>query len=64
MSRVTSRLHAPCSSRVLAAGLADKFIYFNDDVMLGNEIWPEDFYTHTSGQKIFLAWAVPNCAPG
>lgn len=26
-------------------GLASKFLYFNDDVMLGNYIWPDDFYT-------------------
>jgi hypothetical protein len=45
-------------------GLAPRFIYFNDDVMLGNNIWPDDFYTHSHGQKVFLSWNVPNCAPG
>ena len=45
-------------------GLAKKFIYFNDDVMLGNHISPDDFVTHGGGQKIFLSWNVPNCAPG
>ncbi|WAR03055.1 GNPTA-like protein [Mya arenaria] len=32
-------------------GLSDKFIYMNDDVMFGKEVWPDDFYTHSSGQK-------------
>lgn len=45
-------------------GLANQFIYFNDDVLLGNQIWPDDFYTHSQGQKVFLSWAVPNCAEG
>ena len=45
-------------------GIASKFIYFNDDVMLGNHITPDDFVTHGGGQKIFLSWNVPNCATG
>jgi len=45
-------------------GLAKKFIYFNDDVMLGSPVAPDDFYTLGQGQKIFLSWQVPNCAPG
>nr|CAB3250130.1 N-acetylglucosamine-1-phosphotransferase subunits alpha/beta [Phallusia mammillata] len=45
-------------------GLAERFIYFNDDVMFGREVWPEDFYTETAGHKIYLAWVVPNCADG
>lgn len=43
-------------------GLSDKFLYFNDDIFLGNEIWPEDFITQTGGQKIHLAWPVPDCS--
>ncbi|XP_066593721.1 N-acetylglucosamine-1-phosphotransferase subunits alpha/beta isoform X2 [Prorops nasuta] len=43
-------------------GLSDKFLYFNDDVMLGAEIWPEDFITHAGGQKVYLAWWVPDCS--
>ncbi|KAF8795915.1 N-acetylglucosamine-1-phosphotransferase like protein [Argiope bruennichi] len=27
-------------------------------------VWPEDFYTHTKGQKVYLSWPVPNCAEG
>jgi len=24
----------------------------NDDVMFGREVWPDDFYTYSSGQKV------------
>lgn len=44
------------------SGVSDKFLYFNDDVMLGAEIWPEDFVTQAGGQKIYLAWWVPDCS--
>eukprot|EP00762_Andalucia_godoyi_P002468 ANDGO_02653.mRNA.1 Exopolysaccharide phosphotransferase SCO2594 len=43
-------------------GLSKKFLYLNDDIMFGSEVWPEDFYTATRGQKVFLSWSVPNCA--
>ncbi|XP_071956276.1 N-acetylglucosamine-1-phosphotransferase subunits alpha/beta-like [Antedon mediterranea] len=45
-------------------GLSKKFIYLNDDVMFGNDVWPDDFYTHSRGQKVYLTWPVPNCAEG
>ncbi|KJE88467.1 N-acetylglucosamine-1-phosphate transferase [Capsaspora owczarzaki ATCC 30864] len=45
-------------------GLSDKFIYLNDDVMFGSDVWPDDFYTHANGQKVYLSWAVPNCNEG
>lgn len=45
-------------------GLSDHFIYFNDDVMLGNTVWPEDWFSPTSGQKVYLSWQVPDCVPG
>lgn len=48
----------------IIAGLASKFIYFNDDVMLGSEVWPDDFYTHANGQKVYLSWNVPQCSSG
>ena len=35
-------------------GLSDKFIYLNDDVMFGRDVWPDDFYTHSNGQKVNL----------
>ncbi|XP_017890690.1 N-acetylglucosamine-1-phosphotransferase subunits alpha/beta [Ceratina calcarata] len=43
-------------------GISDKFLYFNDDVMLGAEVWPEDFITQAGGQKVYLAWWVPDCS--
>ncbi len=33
-------------------GLSQNFIYLNDDVMFGEEVWPEDFYTLQRGQKV------------
>ena len=46
------------------AGLTDKFLYMNDDVFLGKEDWPDDFYHEHSGQKIYFSWALPDCAVG
>ncbi|XP_034634739.1 N-acetylglucosamine-1-phosphotransferase subunits alpha/beta isoform X1 [Trachemys scripta elegans] len=46
------------------AGLSQKFIYLNDDVMFGKDVWPDDFYSHSKGQKVYLTWPVPNCAEG
>ncbi|XP_056430538.1 N-acetylglucosamine-1-phosphotransferase subunits alpha/beta [Hyla sarda] len=45
-------------------GLSQKFIYMNDDVMFGTHVWPDDFYSHSKGQKVYLTWPVPNCAEG
>uniref|UniRef100_T2MCA8 N-acetylglucosamine-1-phosphotransferase subunits alpha/beta n=1 Tax=Hydra vulgaris TaxID=6087 RepID=T2MCA8_HYDVU len=45
-------------------GLSKIFIYMNDDVFFGKEVWPDDFYTHSRGKKVFQAWAVPNCHEG
>ncbi|KAK7480398.1 hypothetical protein BaRGS_00028317 [Batillaria attramentaria] len=42
-------------------GLSDKFLYFNDDVMFGSEVWPDDFFSHATGQKLYLTWPVPSC---
>ena len=36
-------------------GLSDKFIYMNDDVMFGKDVWPDDFYTYSSGQKVYMS---------
>ncbi|XP_028139894.2 N-acetylglucosamine-1-phosphotransferase subunits alpha/beta [Diabrotica virgifera virgifera] len=44
-------------------GLSKKFIYFNDDIFLGSPLYLDDFYTGSKGFLIYLAWAVPNCAP-
>ncbi|KAL6078212.1 N-acetylglucosamine-1-phosphate transferase subunits alpha and beta [Balamuthia mandrillaris] len=45
-------------------GLSNKFLYLNDDTLFSSPIWPDDFYTQGKGQKVFLAWPVPDCAPG
>ncbi|XP_076153324.1 N-acetylglucosamine-1-phosphotransferase subunits alpha/beta-like [Alosa pseudoharengus] len=45
-------------------GLSQKFIYLNDDVMFGKDVWPDDFYSHSKGQKVYLTWPVPECAEG
>jgi len=45
-------------------GLADRFIYMNDDVMFGAPVSPADFYTRQHGQRVYLSWPVPDCAPG
>ena len=42
-------------------GLSDNFLYFNDDVLLGQPVWPEDFEDRLSGTKLRLAWAIPSC---
>ncbi len=45
-------------------GLSKKFMYLNDDVMFGRDVYPDDFITNGGGQKVFLAWSVPPCANG
>jgi hypothetical protein len=45
-------------------GVSRRFIYFNDDVMLGAPVWPDAFFTDFAGQKFYPAWDVPKCAPG
>lgn len=43
-------------------GLSDYFIYFNDDVFLGQPVFPYDFYTLEKGQILYFSWDIPNCA--
>lgn len=45
-------------------GLSRHFIYMNDDVFFGREVWPDDFYTRSHGYKVYLTWPVPDCAEG
>ena len=33
-------------------GLSKWFLYLNDDVMLGQNVWPQDFFTAQGGQKV------------
>ncbi|XP_066905780.1 N-acetylglucosamine-1-phosphotransferase subunits alpha/beta isoform X2 [Halyomorpha halys] len=44
-------------------GLSEKFLYFNDDILIGKDIWPEDFISPAYGQKVYLSWPVPDCSP-
>ncbi|XP_077401637.1 N-acetylglucosamine-1-phosphotransferase subunits alpha/beta-like isoform X2 [Vanacampus margaritifer] len=54
---IESNLH-----RIL--GISQKFIYLNDDVMFGKDVWLDDFYTPSDGQNVYLAWNVPACSKG
>ncbi|KAG1679747.1 N-acetylglucosamine-1-phosphotransferase subunits alpha/beta [Nymphon striatum] len=45
-------------------GLSKKFLYLNDDVMFGKEVYPDDFFSKKDGFQIYLTWPVPNCADG
>jgi UDP-N-acetylglucosamine-lysosomal-enzyme len=45
-------------------GLSKKFIYCNDDVMFGAPVWPEDFFSISGSQKVYLSWDVPKCNSG
>lgn len=45
-------------------GLSKRFVYFNDDVLLGAPVRPEDFYSPSTGQRVYLDWQVPKCAKG
>eukprot|EP01127_Copromyxa_protea_P003779 TRINITY_DN1356_c0_g3_i1.p1 TRINITY_DN1356_c0_g3~~TRINITY_DN1356_c0_g3_i1.p1 ORF type:complete len:957 (-),score=219.28 TRINITY_DN1356_c0_g3_i1:368-3238(-) len=67
----TNKSHLPTfSSPAIEAnlhnipGLSRHWIYLNDDVMFGETVWPDDFVTNGKGQKVFLAWAVPDCTEG
>ncbi|KAF7491895.1 N-acetylglucosamine-1-phosphotransferase subunits alpha/beta [Sarcoptes scabiei] len=44
--------------------LSKQFLYFNDDIILGKSIYPDDFITESRGFRIYLSWPVPNCAIG
>ncbi len=44
-------------------GLSKRFIYFNDDMILGKPVYMDDFYTQSRGFKFHLAWQLPGCAP-
>ncbi|XP_037827528.1 N-acetylglucosamine-1-phosphotransferase subunits alpha/beta isoform X1 [Lucilia sericata] len=42
--------------------LSKRFLYLNDDIFLGSELYPEDLYTDSEGVRIYQAWIVPDCA--
>ncbi len=35
------------------SGLSERFVYFNDDVLLGGPVEPADFFTSEDGQKLY-----------
>lgn len=45
-------------------GLSEHFLYLNDDVMFGSEVWPEDFFSPGDGYKVYLSWSLPECSSG
>ncbi|XP_054609096.1 N-acetylglucosamine-1-phosphotransferase subunits alpha/beta-like isoform X2 [Dunckerocampus dactyliophorus] len=45
-------------------GISQKFIYLNDDVMFGKDVWVDDFYTPSNGQKVYLTWPFSHCSKG
>jgi len=45
-------------------GLSRRFVYFNDDVMLGADTWPADFYSPATGHRVYFSWEVPKCNTG
>eukprot|EP00941_MAST-03F_sp_MAST-3F-sp1_P002576 g2576.t1 len=50
-------------------GLTRRFLYFNDDVMLGAPVWPQDFLSPVEfngefGQKVYFSWEMPKCNEG
>ena len=45
-------------------GLSRRFLYFNDDVLLGAPVQPDDFDSPSFGQRVFLDWAIPRCHAG
>ncbi len=42
-------------------GLSNRFLYFNDDTLLGAPVWPDDFFTYSKGFRFHLAWSLPGC---
>ena len=32
----------------------------NDDVMFGKDVWPDDFFTHSGGQKVRFTYKGKN----
>lgn len=44
-------------------GLSKNFLYLNDDIFLGAELFPDDLLTLSEGVNVFTAWLVPDCAP-
>lgn len=41
--------------------LSERFLYLNDDIFIGSEIYPDDLYLQSTGVNIFLGWPIPDC---
>ena len=52
------------SNLVNIPGLAERFIYLNDDFFFGKPIWPDDFESEEEVYKIYLTHPVPKCSGG
>ncbi|KAL3270725.1 hypothetical protein HHI36_021251 [Cryptolaemus montrouzieri] len=44
-------------------GLSKKFLYFNDDVFLGQPVYLEDFISSNNGYMLYLSYPLGLCAP-
>ena len=45
-------------------GLSNRFLYLNDDVMFGNDVYPDDFWKLDGTQYFFPSWEPPKCSDG
>ncbi|XP_061124446.1 N-acetylglucosamine-1-phosphotransferase subunits alpha/beta-like [Syngnathus typhle] len=43
-------------------GISQRFLYLNDDIMFGKDVFLDDFYTPRDGQRVYLAWPVAPCS--
>jgi hypothetical protein len=42
-------------------GLANRYLYFNDDVILGRDVQPDDFFTEDGGTRVYVEpWPPPS----
>lgn len=44
--------------------LSEFFLYLNDDIFIGSELYPDDLYLQSTGVNVFLGWPIPECTYG
>lgn len=44
-------------------GLSKRFIYFNDDILIGAPLYLDDFINENKGYHVYMSWPLPMCAP-
>lgn len=44
-------------------GISKRFLYFNDDVFLGQPIFKEDFISQNEGYKLYFSYSLGMCSP-